>query len=105
MGRDMQELTRGMAMKQAALEEADHARAVQVLGRTVLATGLSADRRTTMVRHRLRLAPAEFMQSPIQGLRTMRRLAMSTALAVTVEDDRWAKAKASARGLFPKRRG
>ena len=82
-----------------------NARAVQVLGRTVLATGHSADRRTTMVRNRLRLAPAEFMQSPIQGLRSLRRLAVSTALAVTVEDDRWAKAKASARGLFPKRRG
>lgn len=81
------------------------ARAVQVLGRTVLATGHSAARRTTMVRNRLQLAPAEFMQSPIQGLRTLRRLAMSTALAVTVEEDRWAKAKASARGLFPKRRG
>ncbi len=82
-----------------------NAQAVQVLGRTVLATGHSAQRRTTMVRNRLRLAPAEFMQSPIQGLRTMRRLAVSTALAVTVEEDRWAKAKASARGLFPKRRG
>ncbi len=82
-----------------------NARAVQVLGRTVLATGQSAERRTTMVRNRLRLAPAEFTQSPIQGLRSLRRLAMSTALAVTVEEDRWAKAKASARGLFPKRRG
>ncbi len=81
------------------------ARAVQVLGRTVLATGHSAERRTTMVRNRLQLAPAEFMQSPMQGLRSLRRLAMSTALAVTVEENRWAKAKASARGLFPKRRG
>lgn len=82
-----------------------NARAVQVLGRTVLATGHSAQRRTTMVRNRLQLAPAEFMASPIQGLRTLRRLAVSTALAVTVEEDRWAKAKASARGLFPQRRG
>jgi hypothetical protein len=28
---------------------------------------------------------------------------MGTLLAVTVEDDRWAKAKASFRGLFPER--
>ena len=36
-------------------------------------------------------------------LRTLRRVAVNTALAVTVEDDRWAKAKASARGVLPRR--
>jgi predicted nucleic acid-binding Zn-ribbon protein len=45
MGRDMQELTRGMATKQAALEEADHARAVQVqaLGGSVTALTIRED--------------------------------------------------------------
>lgn len=76
-------------------------RQVRVLGRSVLASGHSPERRTTMVRNRLRLFPAEFAQSPTHALRTLRRIAMSTALAVTVEDHRWAKAKASARGLFP----
>ena len=77
-------------------------RQVRVLGRTVLATGHSPDRRTTIVRNRLRLAPEEFRESPAHALRTIRRVAMGTALAVTVEEDRWAKAKASIRGLLPR---
>lgn len=76
-------------------------RAVRILGRTVRATGHSPQRRTTMVRNRLRLAPAEFRASPAQGLRSLRRLAVNTALAVTIEENRWAKAKASLRGLLP----
>jgi rhamnosyltransferase len=78
------------------------ARQVTILGRQVAVTNHSPERRTTMVRNRLRLAPAEFAQSPVQGFRSLRRLAMNTLLAVTVEDDRWAKAKASARGLLPR---
>ena len=77
--------------------------AVRILGRTVRATGHSPQRRTTMVRNQLRLAPAEFRESPLQGLRSLRRLAVNTALAVTVEENRWAKAKASLRGLWPER--
>lgn len=80
-------------------------RQVTLLGRTVLASGHSPERRTTIVRNRLHLFPAEFAQSPTHALRTLRRVAVNTALAVTVEDDRWAKAKASARGLLPKRNG
>jgi rhamnosyltransferase len=78
-------------------------REVSVLGRSVTSTGHSPDRRTTIVRNRLRLAPEEFRQDPVHALRTLRRVAMGTLLAVTVEDDRWAKAKASVRGLFPLR--
>ena len=78
------------------------ARSVRILGREVGATGHSPERRESMVRNRLRLAPGEFAQSPTHALRTLRRLAMNTALAVTVEDDRWAKAKGSVRGLFPR---
>ena len=55
-----------------------------------------------MVRNRLRLAPAEFAQSPKHALRTLRRVAVNTLLAITVEDDRWAKAKGSARGILPR---
>jgi rhamnosyltransferase len=78
-------------------------RQVRVLGRDVLSSGHSPERRTTMVHNRLRLFPAEFAQSPTHALRTVRRVAVNTVLAVTVEDDRWAKAKASARGLLPRR--
>jgi rhamnosyltransferase len=74
-------------------------RQVRVLGRTVLATGHAPERRTTIVRNRLALAPEEFAQSPRHAFRTLRRVAMGTLLAVTVEDARWAKAKASAAGL------
>jgi rhamnosyltransferase len=76
-------------------------RQVSVLGRSVLASGHSPRRRTSMVRNRVRLFPDEFRQSPVHALRTMRRVAVNTVLAVTIEDDRWAKAKASARGLLP----
>lgn len=78
-------------------------RQVRVLGRSVLASGHSPERRTSIVRNRLRLFPAEFAQSPTHALRTLRRVAVNTALAITVEDDRWAKAKGSARGLLPRR--
>lgn len=76
-------------------------RQVRVLGRTVLASGHRPERRTTIVRNRLRLFPEEFAQSPVHAFRTLRRVAMSTLLAVSIEDDRWAKAKASARGVLP----
>lgn len=79
------------------------ARPVTFLGRTVLATGHSPERRATMVRNRLRLLPEELAASPAQGFRSLRRLAVNTALAVTVEDERWAKAKGSIRGLLPRR--
>ena len=79
------------------------ARQVTLLGRSVMSTGHGAERRATMVRNRLRLFPAEFAQSPVHALRTLRRVAVNTALAVTVEDDRWSKAKGSARGLLPRR--
>lgn len=83
--------------------ELGDARSVRVLGRTVLATGHSPERRASMVRNRLRLLPEEAVVSPAQALRSVRRLAMNTALAVSVEDNRWAKAKGSIRGLLPKR--
>lgn len=74
---------------------------VEFLGRSVVATGHSPARRETMVRNRLRLFPREFRQSPAHALRTLRRLGVNTFLGVTVEEDRWSKAKGSMRGLLP----
>ena len=79
------------------------ARTVRLLGHSVLATGHAPERRTTMVRNRLRLLPEQFAVSPVQAGRSARRLAVNTALAVTVEEDRWAKARGSLRGLLPGR--
>ena len=74
--------------------------AVRLLRRSVMATGHSPDRRETMVRNRLRLFPREFRQSPTHALRTLRRVGVNALLGVTIEDDRWAKAKGIARGVF-----
>lgn len=76
---------------------------VRLLGRTVMATHHAPERRTTMVRNRVRLLPRELRQDPMQGWRSMRRLLVNTTLAITVEDDRWAKARASIRGLLPRK--
>jgi rhamnosyltransferase len=78
------------------------ARQVTLLGRTVLATGHSPERRTTMVRNRLRLAPAEFRQSPKHAVRTLRRVGVNAVLGATVEENRWAKTKGTVRGLWPR---
>lgn len=75
---------------------------VRVLGRSVVATGHSPSRRESMVRNRLRLLPRELRQSPTHALRTLRRIGMNVLLAVTVEEDRWAKAKGSLRGMLPR---
>lgn len=77
-------------------------RAVRVLGRTVMATGHSPERRTRMVRNRLRLLPAEARLDPAQAWRSLRRVAMNTVLAVSIEDNRWSHVKASLRGLLPR---
>ncbi len=76
--------------------------AVRLLGRSVVATGHSPARRETMVRNRLRLFPREFRQSPAHALRTLRRVGVNVLLGVTVEEDRWAKAQGSLRGLLPR---
>ena len=80
-------------------------RQVRILGRDLLVSGHSPERRTRIVRNRLRLFPAEFRQSPVHALRTLRRVGVNTALAVLAEENAWAKARASARGLAPESRG
>ena len=75
------------------------ARTVRLLGRPVMVTGHSAERRSSMVRNRLRLFPAEFRQSPTHALRTLRRVAVNQGLGLALESNRWEKAKGSMRGL------
>jgi rhamnosyltransferase len=75
------------------------ARAIKIFGKTVLATGHSGERRATMMRNRLRLAPAEFKQSPKHAFRTLRRVSVNALLGATVEGGRWEKIKGSVRGL------
>ena len=77
-------------------------RPVKLFGRTVLATGHSPSRRATMMRNRLRLAPAEFNQSPKHAFRTLRRVGVNAVLGVSVENERWAKLKGSLRGILSK---
>lgn len=78
------------------------ARAINIFGRTVLATGHSGERRATMMRNRLRLAPAEFKQSPKHAFRTLRRVSVNALLGATVEGDRWEKIKGSIKGISKK---
>ena len=77
------------------------AQMVSVLGRQVMLTGHSPARRTSMLRNRLRLFPAEFRQSPRHALRTLRRVGVNQLLGLTGESGRMSKAAASLRALFP----
>jgi rhamnosyltransferase len=94
-------LARGLELR----HQVGDGRQVRVLGRQVLMSNHSAQRRYTIVRNRIRLAPAEFRQSPVHAWRTIRRVAVQSALAVTLEDDRGAKARAVMRALTPRRKG
>lgn len=76
---------------------------VLVAGRPVMVTGHSPARRTSMLRNRLRLFPGEFAQSPRHAVRTIRRVTVNQALGLMIEQDRWAKAKGTARALWPRR--
>lgn len=58
-------------------------------------------RRASMVRNRLRLAPAEFKQSPTHAFRTLRRVGVNATLGALSGQDRWAKVKGSLSGLRP----
>ncbi len=78
-------------------------RQVNILGRTVMITNHSPARRATMVRNRLRLAPAEFKQSPMHALRTLRRVAVNSVLGGLTGEDRWEKTKGSLSGLLPRK--
>ena len=72
--------------------------------RSIAITHHSPERRRTMVRNRLRLAPAEFRQSPTHAARTLRRLGVGTGMALLRESDRRAKFAATLSGLWGARR-
>ena len=78
------------------------ATSVHIGGRTVMVTGHSAQRRASMLRSRLRLFPAEFAESPRHAVRTIRRVVVNQSLGLVIEDQRWEKAKGTARGLLPR---
>ncbi len=61
--------------------EIQGAQQIRLLGRDVMVTGHSRERRTAMVRNRLRLFPREFSQSPIHALRTLRRTTVNILAA------------------------
>ncbi len=53
------------------------AQQIRLLGRDVMVTGHSPQRRSAIVRNRLRLFPREFAQSPTHAFRTLRRSAVN----------------------------
>ena len=76
---------------------------ISVGGKQVMVTGHSPERRTSMLRNRLRLFPAEFAESPRHALRTVRRVVVNQTVGLILEEQRWEKAKGSIRGLRPRR--
>jgi rhamnosyltransferase len=78
-------------------------RQVRLFGRSIMVTSHSPARRTTMVRNRLALAPAEFKQSPRHAFRTVRRVTVNSVLGAVLGKNRTARAKGSIAGLLPKR--
>lgn len=76
---------------------------INIAGRSIMITRHSPERRTSMLRNRIRLFPAEFRQSPRHALRTVRRVVVNQGVGLILEQDRWANLKASARALFPRR--
>ena len=81
------------------------ARTVRILGHDVMVTGHSPERRSSMLRNRLRLFPGEYAQSPKHAFRTLRRVTLNQSLGLIVERDRGAKAKGTFRGLWPSKDG
>lgn len=76
---------------------------VSIGGRLIMVTRHSPERRTSMLRNRIRLFPAEFRQSPRHAFRTVRRVAVNQGVGLVLEQNRWANLKASVRALSPRR--
>ena len=76
---------------------------VSIGGRSIMVTRHSPERRTTMLRNRIRLFPSEFRQSPRHAFRTIRRVVVNQGVELVLEQNRWANLKASARALSPRR--
>jgi GT2 family glycosyltransferase len=54
---------------------------IQLFGHSVIRTGHGSQRRKAMVRNRLRLFPAEFRESPVHAIRTVRRAVVNQAIS------------------------
>lgn len=61
-----------------------NARAISIFGKRVLATGHSPARQASMLRNRIQLFPREFALSPINALRTVRRVIVNQSLGTVM---------------------
>ena len=59
--------------RQTIAHRIENAQQISLLGRSIIVTGHSPERRRAIVRNRLRLFPREFQQSPVHAVRTVRR--------------------------------
>lgn len=73
-----------------------------VLGRNIMITRHSPERRTTMMRNRLRLFPEEFQESPRHALRSIRRVIVNQTIGLFMEGQRREKALGTLRGFKSK---
>ena len=74
-------------------------RRVRAFGRDIMVTGHSPERRTSMLRNRLRLFPEEFRQSPRHAVRSIRRVLVNQSAGLLLESGRKDKAIGTLRGL------
>jgi len=74
-------------------------RRIRAFGRDIMVTGHSPERRSTMLRNRLRLFPEEFRQSPQHALRSIRRVLVNQGVGLILETGRKDKAIGTLRGL------
>jgi len=83
-----------------ALEHAiGSSRRIRAFGRDIMVTGHSPERRTSMLRNRLRLFPEEFRQSPRHAFRSIRRVIVNQSAGLILESGRKDKAIGTLRGL------
>ena len=75
------------------------ARTFHVLGRDIMVTGHSPERRSTMLRNRLRLFPEEIRQSPRHAFRSLRRVVVNQSMGLILERDRKKKTLGTLRGF------
>lgn len=78
-------------------------RMVKLGNRTFMVTDHSPERRRSMLRNRLHLFPAEFRQSPIHAMRTLRRVAVNQSAGLILESNRLPKLIGSLKALLPHR--
>ena len=74
-------------------------RSIRAFGRDIMVTGHSPERRTSMLRNRLRLFPDEFRQSPRHAFRSIRRVLVNQSAGLVLESRRKDKAIGTLRGL------